>query len=144
MATTFQEKKESLGNTGSDFANKARDMAAEVGNQAKEVGPSVTQKIGEAASFVGRKAEDAASAMGAGMKSLGGTIREHAPHSGFAGSATSTMADSLENSGRYLQEHGLGGICADLTNAIRRNPIPALLIGIGTGFLLARATSRRA
>jgi hypothetical protein len=143
MATTFQEKKD-LGNAGSDLANKARDMAAEVGNQARDVGSAVTQKIGEAASFVGRKAEDAASAMGAGMKSLGGTIREHAPHSGFPGSATSTVADSLENSGRYLQEHGLSGICADLTNVIRRNPIPALLIGIGTGFLLARATSRRA
>jgi len=28
----------------------------------------------------------------------------------------------------------------DITNMIRRNPIPALLVGIGIGFLLARAT----
>ena len=27
-----------------------------------------------------------------------------------------------------------------MTNMIRRNPIPAVLIGIGIGFLLARAT----
>ena len=27
----------------------------------------------------------------------------------------------------------------DLTNLIRRNPIPALLLGVGVGFLLARA-----
>jgi hypothetical protein len=28
----------------------------------------------------------------------------------------------------------------DLSGVIRRNPIPALLIGIGIGFLLARST----
>jgi hypothetical protein len=142
MAATFPEKKD-LGNVASDFANKAQDKAAEAASKAKEMGSNVTQKIGGAASFVGKKAEDAASAMGAGMKSLGGTIREHAPHSGVAGSASTTVADSLETGGRYLQEHGFGGMCADLTNVIRRNPIPALLIGVGTGFLLARATSRR-
>jgi hypothetical protein len=31
----------------------------------------------------------------------------------------------------------------DVTNLIRRNPIPALLIGIGAGFLLARAMTPR-
>jgi hypothetical protein len=141
MATTFPEKKD-FGSAASDIANKAQEKAGEAANKAKDVGAAVTQKMGEAASFVGKRAEDAAAAMGAGMKSLGGTIREHAPNSGMAGSATTAVADSLESGGRYLQEHGLSGICADLTNVIRRNPIPALLIGIGAGFLLARATSR--
>jgi uncharacterized membrane-anchored protein YhcB (DUF1043 family) len=31
----------------------------------------------------------------------------------------------------------------DFTGMIRRNPIPALLIGVAVGFLIARATSRR-
>jgi uncharacterized membrane-anchored protein YhcB (DUF1043 family) len=31
----------------------------------------------------------------------------------------------------------------DFTGMIRRNPIPALLIGVAFGFLIARATSRR-
>ena len=31
----------------------------------------------------------------------------------------------------------------DLTDLIRRNPIPALLVGVGVGFLLARATTSR-
>jgi hypothetical protein len=131
MATAFPEKKD-IGCTTSEIANKAQ-----------EFGNTVGQKMSDAASFVGQKAEDAAQRMGAGMKSLGGTVREHAPHSGMAGSASSAVADSLERSGRYLEERGLGGICTDLTNVIRRNPIPSLLIGIGAGFLLARATSRR-
>jgi hypothetical protein len=142
MAATFPEKKD-LGNAASEFAGKTQEKATEAGNKVKEMGSNVTQRVGEAAGFVGKKAEDAASAVGAGMKSLGGTIREHAPHSGWAGSAGATVADSLESSGRYLQEHGFGAMCTDLTNLIRRNPIPAVLIGLGTGFLLARATSRR-
>lgn len=141
MAATFPEKKD-FGSTAADMAKTAQEKVSEGAERAKEAGAAVTQKIGDAASYVGKRAEDAASAMGAGMKSLGGTVREHAPRSGMASSATARVADSLESGGRYLQEHGLSGICEDLSNVIRRNPIPALLIGIGTGFLLARATTR--
>ena len=56
------------------------------------------------------------------------------------GSAASAVADTLESSGRYLEESGLSGIGEDLTSMIRRNPVPALLVGIGLGFLIARAT----
>jgi hypothetical protein len=49
------------------------------------------------------------------------------------------VADTLETGGRYLQEHGLSGIGDDFSNLIRRNPIPAVLVGIGVGFLLARS-----
>jgi hypothetical protein len=53
------------------------------------------------------------------------------------------VAGALESSGRYLEEQGLSGIGEDLTNLIRRNPLPAILLGIGLGFLLARATTSR-
>jgi hypothetical protein len=47
----------------------------------------------------------------------------------------------LESGGRYLQQEGLSGIMDDVTELVKRNPIPALLLGIGIGFILARATS---
>jgi hypothetical protein len=56
------------------------------------------------------------------------------------GSASSAVASTLESSGRYLQEHGLSGVGEDLTNMIRKNPVPALLMAVGIGFLIARAT----
>jgi ElaB/YqjD/DUF883 family membrane-anchored ribosome-binding protein len=37
----------------------------------------------------------------------------------------------------------VGQRVSDFTNLIRRNPIPALLIGVAFGFLVARATTRR-
>jgi hypothetical protein len=56
------------------------------------------------------------------------------------GSATSGVADALESGGRYLEEQGLSGLADDFTGTIKRNPIPAMLVAVAVGFLLARAT----
>jgi len=124
----------------SSFGDNAKDAASSIGDKAKDAASSVAQKAEDIASNVGQKAEDATTAVGDSMKNLAGTIRENAPHGGFVGSASSTVADTLESGGRYLQEEGLKGIGEDLTNLIKRNPIPALLVGIGLGYMIARAT----
>jgi hypothetical protein len=56
------------------------------------------------------------------------------------GSATDTVAKGLEQGGQYLQQEGLSGMMDDVTELVKRNPIPALLVAIGIGFILARAT----
>jgi hypothetical protein len=136
--------------TGSSMSEQAKDMASSAAQKAGEAAWSATQKAkdmassvghsaGDVASNVGQKAEDATSAVGGSMRSLAGTLRENLPHEGMMGSASSTVAETLDRGGRYLQEEGLRGVGQDLTNLIRRNPIPALLIGIGVGFLIARS-----
>jgi hypothetical protein len=60
-----------------------------------------------------------------------------------AGEASAVVADTLESTGRYLQEEGLKGMAEELTILIRRNPVPALLAAFGAGFLIARATTPR-
>jgi hypothetical protein len=74
------------------------------------------------------------------MQSLAHNIREHAPKIGVVGSAATAVAGTLERGGRYLETEKLSGMGEDFTNLIRKNPIPALLVGIGLGYLLARAT----
>jgi hypothetical protein len=95
----------------------------------------------DVAATIGEKANEATAAVGGGMKSLAGAIRDHTPKDGAVGSASSSLAESLENGGRYLQEEGLGGMATDITNLVRRNPIPALLVGLGIGFVLAKITT---
>jgi hypothetical protein len=58
---------------------------------------------------------------------------------GVLGGAANSVADTLDSAGRYLEEEGLSGISEDMSAMIRRNPIPALLIGVGIGFLLGRS-----
>jgi len=123
----------------SSAAQKTSDAAWGATQKAKDVASSVGQSASDLASNVGQKAEDATSSVGGSMRSLAGTLRENMPHEGMLGSASSAVAETLDRGGRYLQEEGLQGVGEDLSNLIRRNPIPAVLIGIGVGFLIARS-----
>jgi hypothetical protein len=122
--------------------DKARDMASNVADKARDAASNVADKARDAASNLGHKADDATHAVGSGIQSLAGTMRDKLPQSGMLGGAASTLASGLENTGKYLQEEGIKGIAEDMTNLIRRNPIPAMLLGVGLGFILARATAR--
>lgn len=115
---------------------------AGIGDRAKDVAAAMSQSAEGAANFIGKKADNTTAAVGDGLKSLGNTIREKTPKSGVLGEASAAVASTLENSGRYIQEEGVKGMADDVTNLIRRNPIPAVLLGVGIGFLLARVTSR--
>jgi len=117
---------------------KAQDSG--IVDKAKQAASTVADKARDVASAVGQRAEGATEAVGSGMQSLAGTIRDKAPQGGLLGGAASGVASALDSSGRYLEEQGLSGMAEDVTNLIRRNPIPAMLIGVGLGFLLARMT----
>lgn len=116
-------------NTGME---KAREMAGTAYDRTKDAAQAGWDKARDTA-------ENSSSTVGGGMESLAGTVRDYAP-GGMLGSAASTVADSLEQGGRYLREEGFSGMADDLTKTIRRNPIPSVLVAAAFGFLLARAT----
>lgn len=82
---------------------------------ARETAAQVSGSVAGAAAYAGQRAEE----------------------------ATSSVGGALENTGHYLKDDGLRHIASDLTDLVRRNPVPAMLIGVGLGFLLAQATVRR-
>jgi len=123
--------------------DQAKQTASSIGERARETAANVADKARQSASAVKDQADSAVSGAGSGMQSLAGQIRERGPQEGVLGTATSTVASTLEQGGRYLEEQGLSGIAEDLTNTIRRNPIPAVLISVGIGYLLARMTTPR-
>jgi hypothetical protein len=53
------------------------------------------------------------------------------------------VAENLRTGGRYLQQHDLQDIGDDLTQLVRRNPFPALLVAFGVGCLMGMTLSRR-
>jgi len=111
--------------------DKARDVASRVGDMAGDTAKNVGQRADSLASTVGERAHTAADA-----------VRRHGPQEGMLGNATKAVADTIDNTGRYLQNEGLTGMAGDLGEMIRRNPIPALFVGIGIGYLLSRALDR--
>lgn len=144
-ATTLTKNtnEETLSKPDADRPGTAEGMGAYVGRKADDAAGYVGHKAEDAAHFIGEKSGEAEAAVGSGLRSLGQNVREHGPEHGVAGDAVSAVADSLESSGRYLQEEGIKDIAEDVTNIIRRNPIPALLVAIGAGFLIGRAMKGR-
>jgi uncharacterized protein YjbJ (UPF0337 family) len=82
------------------------------------------------------------SAVGEKIGSLADVIREKAPHEGAVGTAATAVAEKLDVAGSYLQEKDLTHVLSDVSSIIRRYPVPALLVGLGIGYLLARSTRR--
>jgi hypothetical protein len=139
----FQQKEQNMASSTfrkedqktQDRLNKAEQAGTDALDKAKEA-------VGSAGEAVGQAADAGAAAVGSGMKSLAGTVRDQGPHEGMLGRATSTVAGGLEQGGRYLQQEGITGMAEDFTELIKRNPIPAVLVGIGIGFMLAQITRR--
>jgi hypothetical protein len=125
--------------TAASLAENARETAASVAGKARDAASSLASTAGSVASAVGQRVENAASSVGGGMQSLAGTLRDKAPQGGMMGTAASSMADALDTGGSYLRDHKLSDMGSDILGLIRRNPIPAMLVGIGIGYLFARA-----
>lgn len=127
----------------SGLGDKVSEAANYIGEKAMAAGSSAMHSAEDAASYVGKKADDGLAAVGSSLKSFGDTVRHQAPGRDMLKDGMCAVADTLENTGKYLEEEGLSGIAEDVTAMIKRNPIPALFIGIGVGFLLARALTPR-
>lgn len=125
MANSSSRRPEEYGTSGSRFSTEgtghSQQGSSTLTEKAKDVASSVTGKAQEFASSLGQRAEDMGSALGQ-----------------RAGDAASAVAETWNAGTRYVQEQGFSGMADDVTNLIRRNPIPALLIAFGLGFLSAR------
>lgn len=130
----------------SDTTNAIRsgveDTTAKAGDKVQSAVSSAMDKAQELASTAGKRVDEATSALGERAKSAASALRERAPQEGMLGSASGAVADTLDSAGRYLQEEGIVGMAEDVAELIRRNPIPAMFVGIGIGFMLAKALRR--
>ena len=143
VSQAASDVKNKAADLGSATMHQAKEAASHLAGQAREAASAAGNRLSDAASYAGQRADDATSSVGGSIRSLAGQVRQNAPHEGMMGSAAGAAANALDRTGQYLQEQGLSGMAEDFTNLVRRNPIPALLIGVAFGFLIARATSRR-
>jgi hypothetical protein len=143
---SLKDKVEETAQSMREGASEAKHRAQEAGQSAlhnlQEGAQAVMHRAGEAATDFSHRAGEAVSSVGDRMSSLGGTLRERGPQGGVLGSTSSAVASGLETGGHYLKEQGLEGMFADVQSLIRRFPVGALCVGVGVGFLFARALRR--
>lgn len=105
----------------SQTPDKSKAAASAVGEKAGKAGSSVASMAGQAASAVGEVASD----VGKKAEELWGT-------------ASDAISSTVRDSGEYLNEAGCSGATTDLAKLIRQNPISAVCIAFGMGWVLAR------
>jgi hypothetical protein len=138
MSTTAKTQGNQAKEQAGQAVDKLKDAAGHAGEAVSSAASAVGQKAGEVASAVGHKAEDATAAVGKGMENLAGTVRDSGPREGMLGTATRAVADGLEGTGKYLEDKNLSGMMDDITGLVKRNPVPAVLLALGIGFLVGR------
>jgi len=124
---------------GAETFGKVKDAGAQVLGKAKEAVGSVGDMASETACAVGKKADDVTASAGHEIKEFGSTIAKKGPQEGFAGQASHAVADTIQTSGKYIEDAKLSGMAHDVEHVIKTHPIPALLICVGIGFCIGRA-----
>jgi ElaB/YqjD/DUF883 family membrane-anchored ribosome-binding protein len=137
-----QDTAQGVGQKAQDMAHtagqKAQDLAHSAGQKVQDMAHTAREKVSDVAHAAGQRAEDATDSLGSGLKTAADRVRSGLPHEGMLGRGAEAVASTLERGGDYLRDKNLSGMADDLTDMIKRNPIPALLLGIGLGFLLGR------
>ncbi len=128
-------------NAVQNAADKAQNLAYSASDKVTDLADTASTKASELATTASEKADDAMTATGTQMKSLAETVRQNAPE-GTVGDYAYQAADALDRGGRYLEQADVQTVRSDLETIIRQHPIESLLVGLGVGFLLARATRR--
>lgn len=77
---------------------------------------------------------------GEALESATDRLRERLPQDGAAGAAAEAVSRGVKHTSRVLRQQGASGIVEDVEILMRRYPIQTLLLGLGCGYLLARAT----
>jgi len=143
VMTNAKNKAQSVGNACADMAQDAADECRSAAGYVADQVKDAANQASKAGAYIESRAEDATSSIGSGLKAAGESVRNYAPQDGRLGQASSAVAQTLSQTGDYIEREGLGGIANDIATLIKKNPIPTLLLGIGLGFLIASATARK-
>lgn len=126
-----------------EHINQTRDAASQTAERAEDTLNKAGETAQKAAAVVGDTAEELTAQAGKGVQCAADTVRKQGPNEGMLGDATQAVANTLDSTGKYLEDKNLSGMVDDVNGLIKRNPLPAVMIGLGIGFLIGRALSPR-
>jgi uncharacterized protein YjbJ (UPF0337 family) len=130
------------GSAASSQGQRLTGRVQHIAQQASQAVADIRARAQKFGSTVGEKASGAATTAGEKMSTLAGTIRDTAPASGPVGSAATTVADTLNAAGSYLQTNDFENMTKDITDLVRRYPLQAFVVGLGLGYLFAKRSQR--
>jgi len=137
--STLEHAKDAASSLAGQAGQAASSLAGQAGSALSGVAGQAGSALSGVASSVGNQVESLAGSAAKGAQSLANQVRDQGPREGYLGQATQGVASGLEQAGKYLEDKHLSGVADDFGGLIKSHPIPAVLIGLGVGFLLGRA-----
>jgi len=137
-ATTPQSNTANTRPSGSSFVGHVPGSDVEAGDRKSAFGSTVQRD----AHLAGE--DQAASPMataGQKIEQFADAIRDKAPE-GKVGELVTNAASALEKGGNYFGSADMDSVRGDMESLIRRYPVQSLAVGLGIGFLVARALRR--
>ena len=121
-------------------ADSAKEAAASAGETAQHAVSSIAAMAGQTANDIVAKKPTKLTASGGHRHPGTGRPAQQfrSRKTGPLGSASQAVAKSVKDGGKYIEDAKLTGIAENIAQMIRRNPIPAVCIGIGLGWFLCR------
>jgi hypothetical protein len=126
-------------NAAGSAADKARDVARTAVETARDTATGVMDRAKDVAGNVADRAKDVAGNVAESARDWAAGAVGAVKDSEVVNKAGDYVSEAWETGSRYFQEHNFKDMADDVAGVIRRNPIPALLVGIGLGFILARS-----
>ena len=129
--------------TSGSAGGRGNAEGGDVMESAQQKTSEYTQKTQENASEIGQKAQQQAEA---GLDKAAGSIdraatqlrEKAAQQGGKTGEIGTKVADKLESTSEYLEQHDTGEILDDIEKYVRQHPIQAVGAAAFGGFVLAR------
>jgi ElaB/YqjD/DUF883 family membrane-anchored ribosome-binding protein len=118
-----------------------REAAAKMGERASELAGQAADSVREAARPLADSAKEAASVAGERLRHVASDLREQMPES-FADVASAARS-GLEQGISRLREADLEKVKDTTVDWVRRNPMEAVLLGVGVGILFGSLVSWR-
>lgn len=124
-----------------------QDAASAMGqaeDKATKAVDATKEKVGQITDQVSPKADAGIDKAAGGLDKAVGMLRDKSDQmSGEGGgvqSVATRAADTLDVASGYLKDKDSGQIVADLEALVRRKPVESVLVALGVGFLLSKAT----
>jgi hypothetical protein len=127
------------GSTGTGTMANMQNAAGNLADKTRDATRSTVESVRDTATGVMDRAKDVAGNVADTARDWASGAVNAVKDSDVVNKAEQYVSNAWETGSRYIHEHNLSDMAEDVAGVIRRNPIPAMLVGIGLGFILARS-----
>ena len=144
MQSTNIEPPEAISSAIDDVSDKAKDVVDRASDSLKQTSANASVQLQQAQQAMRDRAYDVKSSAANQLYQAAATLRNEVRTSqGDKVEQAESLAKSLEDLGRYLDDHSFEQIESDLRHTIQRNPWQSVGVGIFVGWVLANMFGRR-